>query len=262
VRLPGNGKPGDGPLTLRLRDVDMADLFFAIHRLTGESFVVDGDVSGRVSVDLLGVTLDAALARLADVDVGVSAAGGVRRVSRLAAPRRTWPAVSEGPPASFTVKRADVRQLLVGMTEAQPGLACLGPAGFLGRVSLWTRDIPLLDLRAAMLDAVGLAEEVEGGQRLLKRPTGTEELTPVTDASRPQRLALAPDALTPLEFDLVGVGRVGGAWLAFAYDPGGTLNGYTVGSQLDTGAVDGINDSDVMLQTEDGPLRVPLASLR
>lgn len=262
VRLPGNGKAGSGPLTLRLRDVDLADLFFALHRLTGESFVVDGGVTGRVGVDLLGVTLEEALREIAKLGLSISPPGGIRRVALQGAAPRTWPSVSVPPPASFALKRADVRGLLGAMADAEPGLASLGPSGFLGNVSLWAAGVPLLDLRAAMLDAVGLAEQIEEGQRLLQRPTGTEEeLTPVVGAARPRRLALAPDAVTPMDFELAGVGSAGSAWLAFAYTPGGTLNAYPVGAALDAGRVVGINSTDVVLGSDEGNLRLPLEPL-
>ncbi len=42
------------------------------------------------------------------------------------------------------------------MAEMDPSLAALGPPGALGRVSLWTTNQPLFDLRASLLDAVGL----------------------------------------------------------------------------------------------------------
>ena len=41
----GNGKtPGKGPISLRLRDMDVADVFQVLHLLTSQAFIVDEDV--------------------------------------------------------------------------------------------------------------------------------------------------------------------------------------------------------------------------
>src|SRR5262249_15724025 len=72
---------GKGPLTLRLRDLDLPDAFRVLHLLTAQGFIVDGDVSGRVHVDLSGVTLEEALAALQKATgIRISDAAGIRRV--------------------------------------------------------------------------------------------------------------------------------------------------------------------------------------
>ena len=88
-------------------------------------------------------TLDETLAAIRKASgAEISGAGPVRVVStaRLAA-RSDAPA--GGAPASFALKRVEVRDLLAGMADVDPGLAALGPPGFLGRVSVWTKDAPL-----------------------------------------------------------------------------------------------------------------------
>src|SRR6185436_13164160 len=78
------GTPGKGlgPLTLRLRDTDLADVFYALHLLSGQGFVVDGDVIGRATVELHHVTLEEALQALQkQAELRVSPQAGVRRVS-------------------------------------------------------------------------------------------------------------------------------------------------------------------------------------
>src|SRR5688572_6618281 len=53
-----------GQLTLRLRGVDLADVFRVLAQFSGENFVVDSDVEGRVDVDLMRATLDETLRAL------------------------------------------------------------------------------------------------------------------------------------------------------------------------------------------------------
>ena len=166
VKGPSTKTPGQGPLSLRLRDVDLTDVFFVLHWLTRQGFLVDGDVTGRVSVELNRVTLEEALAALAKgAGLRVSEPSLVRRVSLA---RGTLPPseskrgakgkapatgpspapLPAGPPATFLLKRADVRDILAAMTDADPSLAALGPQGFLGRVSVWAKDVPLGTCRA------------------------------------------------------------------------------------------------------------------
>ena len=103
-----------------------------------------------------------------------------------------------------------MRELLAVMTDMEPGLAALGPPGSLGRFSLWAQDVPLLDLRAAVLEAAGLSEHFEEGRRILERKTGADEaLAPVAGTSPERRLALAPEDLAVLEFELAGVASAG-----------------------------------------------------
>ena len=107
-------------------------------------------ISGRASMDLSRLTLDEILALLEKQGgLRISAAGPLRRVSvaRGSAPPSAAPSPHGGSAAvSFALKRADVRDLLAVMTDLDVSLAALGPQGFLGRLSIWTRDAPLLDL--------------------------------------------------------------------------------------------------------------------
>jgi hypothetical protein len=251
---------GQGLLTLRLRDVDLADVFRVLHLLTGQGFIVDGDLVGRASLDLSKLTLEEtlqAIERSGGFDV--QDAGPVRRVSssRLAGPRP--PAGAGGPAASFTLKRAEVREILAAMTDMDPTLAALGPEGFLGRVSLWAKDTPLIDLRAALLDAVGLAERFEEGRRIVEKAPGAEDrLVPVAGTAPERRLILQPQDLAVLEFELSGVASAGTTWLALAYAPTGALNAYRVGDRLADGIIRSIDMTDVVVETDEGPLRLPV----
>lgn len=265
VKAPNPKVPGKGPLTLRLRDVDFADVFRVLHLVTAQGFLVDGDVTGRVSLDLSRLTLDEALLAIEKSGVGVAASGPVRRVSRGGPPSRLAPRTSPSggtPTASFALKRTEVRELLAVMTDIEPGLAALGPPGFLGRVSLWARDAPVLDLRAAVLEAVGLSERFEEGRRLLERAPGSgEALAPVAGTSPERRLVLGPQDLAVMEFELAGVASAGDGWTAFAYSPTGALNAYRPGDRLADGIVKSVESTDVVIETDEGPVRHAIAPL-
>ncbi len=261
-RAPSAKDPGRGPLTVRLRDVDFADVFQALAKLGAGGFVVQDGVVARVSLEVTRATLDETLAAVRKATgVEVSDAGPVRVVSstRLAA-RNDAPA--GGSPASFALKRAEVRDLLAGMADVDPGLAALGPPGFLGRVSVWTKDAPLALVRSAVLDAAFLAERTEEDRRIVERRTGASEAAvPVARTGPEPRLVLRPDELTVQEFQLAGVASAGDSFLAFAYSPTGQLYGYRPGDRLADGVVRAVESTDVLLETSEGPLRIALPPL-
>jgi hypothetical protein len=261
-RTPTAKDPGRGPLTLRLRDVDLADLFQVLAALGAASFVVDGELVGRVSVELTRATLDEALAAIAKATgVSIGASGPVRRVAARPVPG-VRPATEGGPPASFALKRAEVRDLLAAMADVDPQLAALGPPGFLGRASVWTKDAPLGAVRAALLEAAGLGERSEEDRRVLTSPNGTgEAAVPVARSAPEPRLSLRREELTVLELQLAGVASAGAEFTAFAYSPTGQLYAYRAGDRIVDAQVRAVESTDVLLETDEGPLRLPLPPL-
>jgi hypothetical protein len=148
------------------------------------------------------------------------------------------------------------------MAEVDAGLAALGPPGFLGRVSVWTKDAPLVSVRSAVLDAVSLAERTEEGRRIVERGAGAgEAAVPVARSGPEPRLVLRPDELTVREFQLSGVASAGEGFTAFAYAPTGHLYAYRPGDRLADGVVRAVESTDVLLETEEGPLRIALPPL-
>jgi hypothetical protein len=263
VRGSGPRVPPKGSLHLRLRDVDLADVFQALHLVTGQAFLVDEEVHGRVSLDLAGVDADQALAALEKTGVALSAPGAFRRVS---VPRpREVPAPGaddDAPRVTLALKRATVRDVLAVMAEAHPPLAAMAPAGSLGRLSLWTREAPATEVRAIVLQAAGLVERVVDEGRLLERPGGNAEtLTPIAGQGVSRRLVMRPQELAVEEFVLAGIALSADKRLALAYSPTGALYSYAPGDRLANGLVEAVESTDVLLNTEEGPLRLALPDL-
>jgi hypothetical protein len=258
-KAPSARNPGNGPLTLRLRGVDFADLFEALSLVSGAGFVVDDDVVGRVSLDVTRATLEETLGLLRrETRVWISERGPVRRVSATAHPAPES-SPTGGEPVSFSLKRAEVSDVLAVMTDIDPEMAVLGPPGFLGRLSVWASGVPLETLRAAVIGAAGLVERVEENRRVLERATGSADPpVPVARVSPERRLVIRPEELTVLEFDLAGVASSGNGWVAFAYSPTGRLYAYRQGDRLADAVVQSIESTDVVLETSEGPLRIAL----
>jgi hypothetical protein len=269
VKAGAAGKSAGGTLSMRLRDVDLPDVFSVLHQLTGEGFLVDGDVTGRANLELTRVTIREALDALQKQ--GGLRIGGPGALHRVAVDRKSAlapaPATGGAPLARFALKRAEVRDVLALMSEADPGLVALGPPGFLGRASLWVRDASLVDLRGLLLASAGLGERVEEGQRILEPAGGASNgdgPVPVAargDADEP-RLVLGAHQLAVREFEVAGVASAGESWLAFAYSPTGTLHAYKPGDRLSDGSIKDVQSTDVLLETDDGALRVLVPPLK
>jgi len=260
---------GAGPLTLRLRDTDAADAFRVLHDLTGQGFLVDGDVRGRLDVELVRVTLEEAITELRGAGLRISPPGLIRRVSRAEvapAAGASEPAPEPGagePRVSFLLKRAAVRELLGVMSELQPGLAALGPQASLGEVSVWVREQPLGLVRSAVLDAAGLVERIADGQRSLLRASGADEAqVPMLADAPPRVLELGPTDVAVSEFDLAGVAGSAGSWRAYAYTATGTLHSWSPGAPLADARVRAVAVSDVQLESGAGSLRLFVPPVR
>ncbi len=255
VRKLRAGSPaGSGALTLRLREVDLADVFGILQQATGQGFVVSGGVRGRVSVDFQKVTLEEALAALAPARIELGAPGPIRLVGRSGegVAETPLPAAAGSPSVSLKLKRADVHQLFTLMTEIDPRYASVGPQGSLGEVSVWVSEAELDLVRVAMLATTGLTESLEGDVRTIQRTSGPEEaLVPVETEPPAGRLVLTPNDLTMLEFELAGVFAQRDVWSALAYSPTGALFSYRVGDSLSDAVVKSIATTDVLLESGD-----------
>ena len=235
-----------GPLSLRLRDMDLTDVFFVLHLVTGQGFLVDEDVRGRVSLDVSQAALDDVIAVLSK-SVAVSPPGPLRRVSRAGA-RPVLPApTSEGVPVTFALKRAPVADLLAAIVEADPSLPP-PPRAAGGRLSVWATEAHLADIRAAVLQA----SRPDGS------PSGDGDARVAPVAPSEKRLLVRADELSVSEFQLAGVASTGEAWTAFAYAPTGALNAYRRGDRLADGTATEVQSTEVVITTEEGPLRVLL----
>ena len=88
-----------------------------------------------------------------------------------------------------------------------------------------------------------------------------ETLAPVAGTTPERRLVLGPQDLAVMEFDLAGVASAGDAWMAFAYSPTGVLNAYRPGDRLADGVIKSVESTDVVIETDEGPVRYTLAPL-
>jgi hypothetical protein len=148
------------------------------------------------------------------------------------------------------------------MTEIDPALAVLGPPGHLGNASLWIGDAPLADVRSALLAAADFVERIEDGRRVIRRPgAAVAQVFPVARELPERRLALRPQDVDVLDFDLAGVASGGAGYAAFSYAPTGRLHQYKPGEKLADAIVRAVSASDVELAADEGRIRLLLPPL-
>jgi hypothetical protein len=97
---------------------------------------------------------------------------------------------------------------------------------------------------------------------VIRRPVALEDpVFPVAGEPPDRKLALRPEDIDTLDFDLVGVATAGKDPLAFAYAPTGRLHAYRQGGKLADATVRAINTTDVELETDEGRIRLALPPL-
>ena len=199
--------------------------------MAGKFVVVDEGVSGRVSVDFVGVTLEQALAALTPFGVSASPPALVRHVSFGTPPLDlTLPSGKEAP-VSFWFKRAALCGRPAGCWKTSRATASSSPRGPF-RGSAFTRRISPSTPCTARCCALGLSLRHEPGLIFVER-TGHPS----------QYAALPPPTGRPLRFDFGEVSgdqmehralslTAGGAWTAWMVTPQGSLHDFKEGTRL------------------------------
>ncbi len=249
-------------LVLRLRDVHLAEVFQALHELTGEDFIVDGDVGGRASVEVAAPDLAAALSDVArGAALAITREGRVWRVCRADRQRRA----AEAPPgvglpihlSSPTAELADLVRLFREVGQIEIAL----PSGDPGQASIFVKEMPWDTCLWYVFDAAGLRIRRDDGRGVVaERDPGYAGLArtltprrPSQDAYRAERERFRkahPRAHPDLpitrvgDVDLAGVGRLAGEWWYFAYVYGELMIG-RAGQALDDGAVEVVGQEGV-----------------
>lgn len=164
-RIEARGVEG-GELALRLRDVDIPHVFFVLHELTGAGFVVDGDVGGRVDVEIASATLEEILAALSASGL-VIGEPPLRRVSRAT----VEPLAGEftGEPVSLSFQDADLVDLLCVFEEIT-SLEIRVPPGLDARATIHVSDLPWDHAIEALIASARLGSAVDGTQVFVGPP--------------------------------------------------------------------------------------------
>ncbi len=245
---------GKGGLTLRLRNVDVAGAFFVLHDLSGENFIVDSDVRGRINFDLDNASHEETFAAMSAAGLVVSA-GPLRRVSLATGSRSPAPEQKyTGEPVSFSMQNADVRDVLCLFTQIT-GLGVAASASLRERTAIFVKDLPWDRVFSELISSVGLTYSIEGPRVILgaERP-GTNVCEAAAPASDPRfaSLVLPLASLAATDLELVGKARKGDGWKVYAYAPWRTIHALEAGQQLFDSRVRSIGPSGVAFEGESG----------
>lgn len=252
---------GSGSSFLRLHEVDLADVFFALSDLLHEAFVVDSDAAGRIS---LNVSTEASVDELLDGIRGAGlriGAGPVRRVSRAAVESASQgnAAIKLEDPVSFMIKDAAVSDVLCAFASIT-GRQIVVPAGLQARISIFALEAPLNHLFDRVIDAAGLVTTTAGPTLVLKRRSDSRDSTGVNSCEQSSggsltRLAHIPTSLNELsiaDLKLAGLADVGEAWRAYVYGPSRKMLVVEPPGQLLDATVKSVGPDGITLTRRDG----------
>lgn len=285
--VPAVVEAKDSALTLHLREVDLAHVFFVLNDLTSESFVIDAGVQGRLSVDLENAPLEKALAAVRSAGVVVGP-GPLHRVSQAGSPPAAPSQASyTGEKISVSLENADLPNIvcvLGGLPNRQtvkarglgtisrkqnPEFKVLVPLGLQGRVSIFSSDLPWDQVLDGLLAPLGFLSVLdEDGLFVGRGPEANVRSQPdVVDAcqisSEPGPTSPLSENLSDLDaagLELVGLAWKDNAWKAYAYAPGRRLLSLETGERLRDASVTDVGPTGVVFTTDEG--RVVNASLR
>ena len=205
---------GTGDLSLHFKNIDLTDLFFVLHNVTSENFVVDADVKGAVDVDVEKASVDDVLAAIRKLKLVLSD-GPLRRVSRAGA-RSVKPDKYEGEPVSITVSDAELHDLLC-LFHSISGLEFIVPADLRSKANVQVSERPWDEVLATLIAAANLGYTIDGTRVLVgeKATVNACEAASRGASAFPIFLPKLED-LAAADLTLAGVAGT----KAFAYGPG------------------------------------------
>ncbi|HET7291769.1 MAG TPA: tetratricopeptide repeat protein [Vicinamibacteria bacterium] len=259
-----SGELDGGSLSLRVRGASLREVVWMLSRLTDQAYVVDGDVVGKVDVELREVTAAEVEARLAALGVFFTGPGTVRRVSTAPVPDLELPGTGHRVSLQW-VRPGDTRDVLRLMSDII-GIEIVAPAGPLGRFSLFAEEKATADQMSAILASSGL-EARRQGTRIHVRRQGEPKavVLPLNAGGLTGHAAYrsgesAPAAQRPpgmegylaTEARLWGLASNGDAWMAFVHTPDGSAFIVEAGYRLYDGVIESVDAGGAIARTEDG----------
>ena len=250
-------------VTLRFRDVPLVEVVHALFRVTGQGFVLDGDVLGHVDVELVDVSPGEVERALSQVGLALSGAGLLRRVT-TGSELPSLHLSGVGDPISLDLRRpGDVRDLLRLFTDIL-GEPITAPPGPLGRICLFGAQLPSEDMLRATLASARLEFRRAGGRIVVWRRAEPDALLlPVSFSERhyghvPHRAGAgsAPrpaglQGVRAADLSFKGSVRQGSTWTAMVSTPTG-LYDLRVGYRVFDGTVESVSGDVVRILREDG----------
>lgn len=266
VELVGAGS-GEVLLDLELEDVEVADIFFVLNDLTGESFVVGPDVEGRADVRLKGATLEESLDAIEDLGI-VARDGPIRLIHSAGAADRDLVETQEvvGEAVGFFLHDVDVQGVLCTFQELV-GLDILAAPGIDPHLSVFVTDQPWDLTILSVLEAAGLDYAIDGSTVYVGyveegEPQWRERATDVCENFfGSSTLTDTPMNLRDLEAEelqLLGTARAGDGWRAYVYMPWRKIVRVNAGDELFGGRIGSVHADGISVESNGSVVEISL----
>jgi hypothetical protein len=244
---------GTGNLTLHLRDINIADLFYVLNAISpSDGFIVEPDLKGRVIADLENVTVAEALEAMRKSGAAFIGPGPLHRVCRTdcGAPSATSDKYA-GEPISLTLRDADVIDILRTF-EQITGLTISVPRELTGRISIFAQDTPWDRLFDGIVSAFHLTYAIEKTHVTIGRGAiSTSDAAKAHGSAYRRRWSEIRDVYRVASDDLhlAAIAGADGKWTAYAYAPGSsrTLLPLKPGGKLLDGTITAISATGVTM---------------
>jgi hypothetical protein len=247
-QLPAVRLSSQGPLSLRGRDLDLLDLVLLLAHAAGEAVVVDNDVAGRVDVELMGVTFEAAMGALESLDVYMSPPGRIRRVSLGRRPEALSSAPGSGSPVTVWFRRGRLADMFALLGDIS-GDGVLIPPDALPTASICASEMPWDVVYQALATSAGLSLRHESGlYRVEREGLSRSRLVGAVGRTAAPRTGLP--ALTGDQIELSALTASGKAWTAWMLTPHGALLDYKASDRFWNGHVVSVDSRGVDLRID------------
>lgn len=251
---------GSKRIVLRARDLDVVDVFHILNDTTGMNFIIDPDVTGRISLDANSSPeqIISAVRSAAGVTVDEGPIRRVRKSGRASRPReQKW----EGQVISMQVKSAALPDILCALKEPM-GIESFLPFGADSTTSVYATDVPWDQLVSWIIDATGFTYEIKEGRVTLRREGLTGKPAQACLALPYSRTwwRVSPNEFRSAQLPIAALAAVEDQWTAYVYTPGKTrrLAPVLADDTFVDGRVTAINVNGMSIQGEGGSKTVPL----
>jgi len=267
-RVVAKGANKSGPLTMHLRDVDLPGVFYVLHDLTSENFIVDQDVRGQVDVDVEQATLGETLAAMKTAGVTVGP-GPLRRVSLAGKPNASKAADEKytGEPINLVLQDMSVPDVLCLFSNVT-GATFLIPDEVHGQTTIYVHDLPWDEVLAGLFLSAGVEYTIDKDSRIYvgsqaaikaKRPgTNVCEVASATPSPTLAGALLKLSDLAVADIELAGVARSGESWKGYTRISGNRLTPLLPDYQLIDARVKSVGAASVVFTTDSSPVEVRL----
>jgi len=256
---------GETRMTLHARAIDVIDVFRILNDIGAGNFVIDEDVTGRISIDTEGAQPAGIIAAVTKSQGLAISDRALRRVRRATSPARTpREQTLNGEPVTLAIKAADLADILCAMHDTITLKSFVAKTGR-PHVNVFASDLPWDGLLEGMFSSAAVTYKIDG-DRLYVFPMGADHAVASAPACKTSSYhrswwRLEPAKLDPSVLDLVAIASTATTQVAYAYRPGDPrlLMAFHTGDAIGESHVGAITADTVTFDSAQAPVTLRLA---